>query len=397
MNVIFVMNAYHPIIGGVEKVASCLARELKKLDCRVEVVTARNPISLPASEIIDGIPVHRFPYYIYRGSFKSTAAMFIGMPIACFQLLYLALKLRPCIVHVHFIYHNAVCVVLISKILRKLRIPIVVTFHGGDAPNIPKDYYERNPSESTILDWAVRNLLEKAYALTSVSDSKKQLLLDTKLPGVSAVKVIHNGVDTDAFAPQKNVREEKRVLAIGRLTYQKGFDILLETFANIAEKNPEWELRIAGDGELRNSLYDQTVSLGINNRVKFLGMIATEQIVTEINSAAFVVSSSRWEGFSLAALEVMSCGKALITTDVEGSGEMLINGLHGIIVPKENPTALEQAMEHLMERPEKCLQMGKQAREHIASNFTWEQVARQYRDLYKDVLCSKRRNSMVGG
>ena len=181
MNVLFVTNAYHPIVGGVEKVAARLALELKKLDCEVEIVTARNPLSLIPREIIDGIPVYRLPYYIYRDSLKSAVATLVGMPIACAYLLMMAMKRKPCIVHVHFIYHNAVCVELIRGILKNQGIPLVVTFHGGDAPNIPATYAEMNPSESKILDWAAMRLIKGADALTAVSNSLKQAIV-SKIP-----------------------------------------------------------------------------------------------------------------------------------------------------------------------------------------------------------------------
>ena len=88
----------------------------------------------------------------------------------------------------------------------------------------------------------------------------------------------------------------------------------------------------------------------------------------------------------MAALEVLSCGKPLITTEVEGAREMVQDGVHGMIVPRENPEALAQAMQYLISQPELRREMGRRAREHVMANFTWEQAARKYKQIYSNLL-----------
>jgi glycosyltransferase involved in cell wall biosynthesis len=386
MKIIFVMNAFHPIVGGVERAALQLARTLMSIECNVEVVTARNPLSLPGREVIDGIPVFRFPYYVYRDSFRSALASLIGMPLACLQLLVMAINRRPCIVHVHFLYHNAVCVAMIRGILARYGIPVVVTFHGGDAPNIPTSYLQNHRSESRILNWAALHLLHYANAMTAVSEARRSAIFDSIQDRTWPIEVIHNGVDTSLFAPLPSGLKNKAILAIGRLSYAKGYDILLEAFSGISARYPEWQLRIAGDGEERDSLEHLAKSLKIQERVNFLGMLTTRDLIAEINSSAFVVSTSRWEGFSLAALEAMACGRALITTDVPGAREMIINNVNGFIVSREDREELTSGIEILINEPLIREEMGKAARRHIVANFTWDKIAIQYKKLYETLL-----------
>jgi glycosyltransferase involved in cell wall biosynthesis len=89
----------------------------------------------------------------------------------------------------------------------------------------------------------------------------------------------------------------------------------------------------------------------------------------------------------LAALEGFSCGKTLVTTDVEGSEEMIIEGITGRIVPKEDPAALTEAMRYLMEQPETRQEMGRQARRFMLEQYTWDKVANKYMDLYSTLIC----------
>ena len=95
-------------------------------------------------------------------------------------------------------------------------------------------FAEQNPSESRILDWAAMRLIKGADALTAVSNSLKQAIVSKIPDGKGDIQVIHNGVDTDLFVPAENVEERKVILSIGRLVYQKGFDILFHSFYALA-------------------------------------------------------------------------------------------------------------------------------------------------------------------
>ena len=386
MNIFFVTNAYHPQIGGVENAAEQLARALNELSFRVEIITAKNPFRLPAFEIINEVKVHRLPFYVYRDSFRSAFAAILGLPFSCFKMLYIILKNRPCLVHIHFLYHNAVCVQFIRKILQIKKIPVVVTFHGGDAPNIPETYAKTHRSESKILNWTARRLIRGAEAITTVSESLKGQIMDRASPHNPKIRVIHNGVDSTLFSPPLICDDKNVVLSIGRLSYQKGFDILLKAFSMVRAQHPKWELHVAGDGELRISLERFASELGLSQYVRFLGMLDSLQLVKIIQNADFVVSSSRWEGFSLVNLEVMSCGKTLITTEVEGTRELISHNFNGIIVAKENAEELAKAICSMIDHPDLRRKIGNNARKRVVDQFTWKQAANNYSALYRELL-----------
>lgn len=386
MNIIYVTNAYHPIIGGVEKCVGYIAHEIKNKGHHIEVVTSRNPPSLLKFEIIDSIPVHRLPFYLYRDSLKSAIVTLLGNPYSSIVFLAIVLKLRPCIVHVQFIYHNAFFIEILRPILNLFHIPVVVTLHGGDAPNISSYYKQNNPSESKILDWTARRLLNNADLVTAVSGRLKNETLE-KLPMLKKdIIVIPNGFDPRKFIYKINSEENKIILSIGRLDYQKGFDILLISFEKVSKDYPEWQLFIAGDGQLKDYLKNLANQLKISDRVKFLGMLSTEDLIQQIHESSFVVSASRYEGLSLAALEVLACGKAFISTDVQGADEIIKRNVTGIIIPKENPKEMENAMRLLINNRVLRTELGRNAAIYIGENFTWERTVEKYLALYDDLI-----------
>jgi glycogen(starch) synthase len=386
MNVLQVPNAYAPIVGGVEKAVAEIARELASRKHGVEVVTARNPPWLRGYERIGGIPLHRVPFYVYRDSVKSALAMVIGLPIACQRLFRLVSARRPCVVHTQFVYHNAVGVELLRPRLQKMGVPVVLTFHGGDSPNIPSGYRLSHRSESRILDWAATRLLRHADGLTAVSAHLRGLVLSSGREIGTDIRVIHNGVNERLFAPGSETEERPVILSIGRLAHEKGFDLLIEAFAGVGQHLSEWELHIAGDGLLHSRLQKQIDTLRLTGKVRLLGMLSEERVVSAIRSATIIAAASRWEGCSLAALEALSCAKAFVSTDTTGVREVVSDGVNGIVVPVEDPRSLGQALVRLVKDSTLRRALASRARSTVLSQFTWSKVVDQYEALYRELL-----------
>lgn len=137
------------------------------------------------------------------------------------------------------------------------------------------------------------------------------------------------------------------LLAMGRMGYEKGFDLLVSAFARVAEKHPNWHLRIIGDGNERDNLSTLSIRLGIQHRVE-LGHLTKEPQVA-LREADLFVLSSRYEGFPMALLEAMTCGLPVIAFDCQsGPREMIRDGIDGLLVPPENVEALAQVIDRLM-------------------------------------------------
>lgn len=157
--------------------------------------------------------------------------------------------------------------------------------------------------------------------------------------------VIPNAVDLPS--DWTNRRGGKILAAVGRLTHQKGFDLLMEAFSRIETSFPEWTLVIWGEGEDRAALEEKRKSLSLEGRVDMPGITAKPGQWVE--TADVFVLSSRYEGWGIVLLEAMAAGLPVISFNCQyGPSEMVADGEDGLLVPPDNVDALAEAMAKLL-------------------------------------------------
>lgn len=178
--------------------------------------------------------------------------------------------------------------------------------------------------------------------------------------------------------------EEKTVIAMGRLSREKGFDLLLEAFSRIAGRHPDWQLKIVGDGLLRSELETQATRLNLGCRVQFTGTISNPYPV--LRSADLFVFSSRFEGFGNALCEAMACGLPVISFDCpSGPREIIRDDVDGLLVPREDITALATTMDRLMSDPQERVRLASRAPE-ITERFGLNRVLGLWGQLFEQIL-----------
>jgi len=134
----------------------------------------------------------------------------------------------------------------------------------------------------------------------------------------------------------------KIVLAMGRLTYQKGFDLLIDAWAIVCEANFDWTLRIVGSGENEDDLKRQTQNLGIEDRVDFIS--ATKNVEQYFRTSSYYCLSSRFEGLPMVLLEAQAFGLPIIAFDCDTGPSELVDSNNGILVEKDNIYQLSAAL-----------------------------------------------------
>jgi glycosyltransferase involved in cell wall biosynthesis len=177
---------------------------------------------------------------------------------------------------------------------------------------------------------------------------------------------------------------KKLAIAMGRLTHQKGFDILLSAFNQIIDKYPDWQLIILGEGELRSELESKIEKLGLTSKVILPGLISNPFPLLK-HSDLFVLSS-RFEGFGNVLIEAMACGLPVISTDCpSGPREIIDDGVNGILVPNEDVSSLSKAMVNLMSSEQERKRLATHAPKST-KRFHLEKIITLWEELITEVI-----------
>lgn len=225
---------------------------------------------------------------------------------------------------------------------------------------------ERNDPSRQSFGWAWDRLRELSYRLADRVTANSQgvvAMLAGRLPP-SKVFLAPNPVVPPPDGEVVATKSGPTVLAVGRLHRQKAYDILLEAFAIFRRSHPGWTLRVLGAGPLEAELRSQAADLGIAGAVEWLGAVSDP--FPHYRAADVFVLASRHEGMPNALLEAMVCGlPSVVTTASPGPLELVQDGVSGLAVPAEDPTALAVALGRFADNPELAAAMGLSARKSV--------------------------------
>ncbi|HKG34197.1 MAG TPA: glycosyltransferase, partial [Gemmatimonadales bacterium] len=177
-------------------------------------------------------------------------------------------------------------------------------------------------------------------------------------------------------------------LAVGRFELAKDYPNMLRAFAQVRQRESSAVLLLVGHGSLQVETQSLAQSLGLGDRVRFLGV--RSDVPEVMASADGYVMSSAWEGMPIALLEAAAAGLPIVTTRVGGNHEVVRDGESGYLVPPRDHDALGQAMLRLMQQaPEERRAMGERGREHVRVHYGLGRVVERWEDLYRQVSARK--------
>jgi colanic acid/amylovoran biosynthesis glycosyltransferase len=292
---------------------------------------------------------------------------------------------HPALIHAHFGIEGVSALALAAR----LRIPLVTTFHGFDATL--KTHVMLGSPAWFRYPLLRRKLAREGNLFLCASAFIRQKLLAAGFPE-SRTHVHYIGVDSQAIRQREAGEELPVILHVARLVEVKGTRYLLQAFATVARRFDQVRLVIIGDGPLRRQLQSLAGSLGVRDRVEFLGALAHDQVLSWMRKAAMLVlpgvrtASGREEGLGMVLLEAAATGLPLIASRVGGIPESMVEGETGFLVPQRDAGALAQRIGELLADPVNRRRMGTAGRTLVERRFSIERQTDALENFYDSLL-----------
>jgi glycogen(starch) synthase len=395
MKVLMVSWEYPPVVvGGLGRHVHHLATALAAAGHEVVVLSRRpfgtDPSTHPSTdEFAEGVRVVAAAHDPHEFDFGAdmmawTLAMGHSMVRAG-----LAIRGRrnkpwqPDVVHAHdwLVAHPAVA------LAEYFDVPLVSTIHATEAGR-HSGWVSGAISRQVhaVESWLVRESDSLITCSASMSDEITELFG----PGLGEIRVIRNGIDAAQwpFARRRPRTGPARLMYLGRLEYEKGIHDAIAALPRIRRTHRGTTLIIAGEGTQRQWLVEQARKHKVRKATKFVGRLDHEELVQLLHSVDAAVLPSHYEPFGIVALEAAATGTPLVTSNVGGLGEAVINGQTGVSFGPRDIAGLANAVRVVLDDPEAAQRMAIAARERLTSDFDWHTVADQTSQVY---LAAKRR------
>jgi len=395
MKVCFIVPGKFPSYGGLENLVYSLAEHLSCRGVKVYIYALSPGFSRPPPEgatvyALHPKPVHLIPFLQW----------FVQVVKVNLAILSLVRREGVQVIHCHQCFPSVLYGLLAKLVGRRV---LICTSHGVDIQvDAAAGYGVRR---SRVLALALRLLLRffvDAHVVVSMSMIKDAVDAGS-LP--KNIFVIYNGIDfvsipdvsevtLNDYLKRLGIRADDFViLYLGRLHPKKQPDILVKAMPRVLEKIPNAKLVMAGGGDVYYAVKLRKLAemLGVGDRVIFTGFVPEDVKWMLMRRCDVFVLPSRTEAFGIALVEAMGCGKPVIATRGGPFPEIVVDGVTGILVPKDSPNSIANAIVTLFSDAEGRIKMGEAAKRRAREEFCIERAVERHIELYRLLLIARTR------
>jgi glycogen(starch) synthase len=364
MRVLVWSELFWPYIGGIEVFNAKLVNALRERGHDCIVFTLQTSSDLAIEDGYNGTPVYRFPLFS-----AWTNRDIEQLAIVRQQVSEIKRNFRPDLIHIHGLGPSSSFLYL--QTLNAHPCPMLLTL----ADELRNDLLPQGGVFERLMrsaDW-VNGVSEETLAGAH-----------RRVPEIiTRSSVIYYGLDAPSLLPTSLPLKAARLLCLGRLTEQKGFDLALTALSAVLRCFPTVKLVIAGDGPERSNLERQAADLDLRNQVEFIGWVHPDQVPGLMNSATIVLMPSRWEGLPLVSLQAGLMARPVIAFRVSGIPEAIVHNETGLLVNPEDSNDLADAICYLFKHAEIAMKMGQAGRDRVRRLFGWQRCVEAYEALYQ--------------
>jgi glycogen(starch) synthase len=376
------------VIGGISPHINFLSKSLVKNNVRVHVVTCDFP-GAPSHEVIDGVEVHRIDSYKNPSPDFATWVYLMNLNMQK-EAATIAAKLpNPIdVFHAHdWLVANAG--IGLKHIFRK---PLIVTMHSTEIGRREGLHTDTEKMIHETEAW----LTYEAWKVICCSDYMVQhVKWAFGLPNDKLVMVpngvnpqIYNGLekqDLKYFRSKFALPEEKLVLYVGRLVYEKGIHILINAVPRVLSK-VNAKFVIVGSGYMKDQLSTIVRSMGLEHKVLFQGFMDEENLLKLQKSADVCVVPSMFEPFGIVALEAMAAKSPVVVSDTGGLSEIVNHDVTGVKVYPNNADSLAWGITKVLLDGSFSKNLRENAYKSMIEKYDWNKIAQQTKHIYESVL-----------
>ena len=388
MRVLLLSWEYPPLIeGGLSRHVRKLAEGLAAQGIEAHVLT-RGMEESPQEEEVGGVCIHRV-----REPGRPTE---LGEFVAWVEhmnadMLAAGVELGDSFSFDAVHAHDWLVAVAGDHLARRFRCPLVATIHATEYGR-HQGHVDTHPQSHihSVEHW----LANRADRLITCSAYMREHVCDVYGLEEEQVSVVPNGIDPSELVPMADLAplrrrfaapEERLVLLVGRLVYEKGFQVALEALPGLIERLGDVRFVVAGSGTHEEELHTLATALGLDGHGTFLGWIGDDVLHSLYRIADLTVVPSIYEPFGLVALEAMASGCPCLVADTGGLREVVPHENVGLRFRSRDPESLGAVAERLLSDVELRERLVAEASEHVLG-FDWADVARQVADLYAESI-----------
>jgi glycogen(starch) synthase len=389
VKILMVSWEYPPVvIGGLGRHVHHLSTALAAAGHEVVVLSRRptgtDPSTHPSSDEINEhvrvVAAAQDPHEFSFGNDMMAWTLAMGHAMVRAGL---SLDFTPDVVHAHdwLVAHPAIA---LSEFYD---VPMISTIHATEAGR-HSGWVAGSLSRQVhaVESWLVRESDSLITCSASMSDEITELFG----PGLAEITVIRNGIDAARwpFATRRPHTGPPELLYVGRLEYEKGVHDAIAALPRIRRAHPGATLTIAGEGTQQDWLVEQARKHRVRKATRFVGRLDHDELLALLHRADVAVLPSHYEPFGLAALEAAAAGTPLVTSNIGGLGEAVIDNETGLSCPPRDVARLAAAVCTALDDPPAAQRRARVARQRLTADFDWHTVADETAQVY---LAAKRR------
>lgn len=388
MKILMLTWEYPPrIVGGISRVVHDLSHKLVKDGNEVTVVTYKEG-DCPEFENDKGVKVYRVENYMIHPNNFTDWIMQLNFNLTSKASQIINEQGKFDCIHAHdwLVAYSA------KTLKDAFQIPIVSTIHATEAGRNSgiHDDVQRYINDT---EWLLT--YESTEVIVNSNYMKCELQRLFGLP-FEKINVIpnginlnnYNGIDRDYdFRRKYAMDNEKIILYIGRLVYEKGVQNLIAAMPKIINGYNDTKLIIGGRGGMYDELREQAKNLGIENKVYFTGYLSSKEVQKMYKCADIAVFPSTYEPFGIVALEAMLAGVPTVVSDIGGLNEIVDHGVNGMKSYAGNSNSIADSVLSLLYNHQLCDNITKNAKAKVKKEFNWNKIAQDTYFTYEKAIC----------